>query len=49
VATFSTVSSFSIVAFDPETGEIGAAVQSRVFSVGNGELWAAAGLGAVAT
>ena len=31
---------FSILGFDPETGEIGAAVQSRVFSVGNGVLWA---------
>jgi uncharacterized Ntn-hydrolase superfamily protein len=40
---------FSILGFDPETGEIGAAVQSRVFSVGNGVLWAEAGIGAVAT
>ena len=40
---------FSILAFDPETGELGAAVQSRVFSVGNGVLWAEAGVGAVAT
>ncbi len=40
---------FSIIGFDPETGEIGAAVQSRVFSVGNGVLWAEAGVGAVAT
>jgi uncharacterized Ntn-hydrolase superfamily protein len=40
---------FSILAFDPETGEIGGAVQSRVFSVGNGVLWAEAGVGAVAT
>jgi uncharacterized Ntn-hydrolase superfamily protein len=40
---------FSILAFDPETGEIGAAVQSRVFSVGNGVLWAEAGVGAAAT
>ena len=40
---------FSILGFDPETGEIGAAVQSRVFSVGNGVLWAEAGVGAVAT
>ena len=29
---------FSILAYDPETGEIGGAVQSRVFSVGNGVL-----------
>jgi uncharacterized Ntn-hydrolase superfamily protein len=40
---------FSILAFDPETGEIGGAVQSRVFSVGNGVLWAEAGVGAAAT
>ncbi|MCX5755011.1 MAG: DUF1028 domain-containing protein [Gemmatimonadetes bacterium] len=40
---------FSIVAMDPVTGEIGAAVQSRVFSVGNGVLWAEAGVGVVAT
>src|SRR5262252_2854385 len=40
---------FSILGFDPETGEVGAAVQSRVFSVGNGVLWAEAGVGAVAT
>jgi uncharacterized Ntn-hydrolase superfamily protein len=40
---------FSILGFDPVTGEIGAAVQSRVFSVGNGVLWAEAGVGAVAT
>ncbi len=40
---------FSILAYDPETGEIGGAVQSRVFSVGNGVLWAEAGVGAAAT
>jgi uncharacterized Ntn-hydrolase superfamily protein len=40
---------FSIIGFDPATGEVGAAVQSRVFSVGNGVLWAEAGVGAVAT
>jgi len=40
---------FSILAYDPESGEVGAAVQSRVFSVGNGVLWAEAGVGAVAT
>ena len=45
----STPGTFSILGFDPETGEIGAAVQSRVFSVGNGVLWAEAGVGAVAT
>jgi uncharacterized Ntn-hydrolase superfamily protein len=40
---------FSILGFDTATGEIGGAVQSRVFSVGNGVLWAEAGVGAVAT
>ena len=42
-------STFSILAHDPKTGEIGGAVQSRVFSVGNGVLWAEAGVGAAAT
>jgi uncharacterized Ntn-hydrolase superfamily protein len=40
---------FSILGYDPETGAVGGAVQSRVFSVGNGVLWAEAGVGAVAT
>jgi uncharacterized Ntn-hydrolase superfamily protein len=40
---------FSILGFDPDTGEIGAAVQSRVFSVGNGVLWADANVGVAAT
>lgn len=43
------VATFSILGYDPETGEVGGAVQSRVFSVGNGVLWAEAGVGAVAT
>ena len=43
------VATFSILGFDPETGEIGGAVQSRVFSVGNGVLWGEAGVGMVAT
>ena len=46
---WNTVATFSILGFDPDTEEIGAAVQSRVFSVGNGVLWAEAGVGAVAT
>src|SRR5690606_35070282 len=33
------VATYSILGYDPETGEIGGAVQSRVFSVGNGVLW----------
>ena len=40
---------FSILGCDPDTGELGAAVQSRVFSVGNGVLWAEAGVGVAAT
>ncbi len=40
---------FSIVAFDPETEELGIAVQSRAFSVGSAVPWAEAGVGAVAT
>jgi len=43
------VATFSILGFDPESGEMGGAVQSRVFSVGNGVLWAEAGVGAAAT
>jgi uncharacterized Ntn-hydrolase superfamily protein len=43
------VATFSILGFDPATGEVGGAVQSRVFSVGNGVLWAEAGVGAAAT
>ena len=40
---------FSILGYDPATGELGAAVQSRVFSVGNGVLWAEANVGVAAT
>ena len=40
---------FSILGFDPQTGEVGGAVQSRVFSVGNGVLWADADAGVAAT
>lgn len=43
------VATFSILGYDPATGEVGAAVQSRVFSVGNGVLWGEAGVGVVAT
>lgn len=43
------VATFSILGFDPVTGEVGGAVQSRVFSVGNGVLWAEADVGVVAT
>jgi uncharacterized Ntn-hydrolase superfamily protein len=40
---------FSIVAADPESGEVGVAVQSRYFAVGNVVPWAKATVGAVAT
>jgi uncharacterized Ntn-hydrolase superfamily protein len=43
------VATFSILGYDPATGEVGGAVQSRVFSVGNGVLWGEAGVGMVAT
>jgi len=43
------VHTFSIVARDPATGEMGVAVQSHAFSVGSGVSWAEAGVGAVAT
>lgn len=43
------VATYSILGYDPETGEVGGAVQSRVFSVGNGVLWAEADVGVVAT
>jgi uncharacterized Ntn-hydrolase superfamily protein len=40
---------YSIVARDPETGELGVAVQSHWFSVGSIVTWARPGVGAVAT
>ena len=40
---------FSIVAFDSVTGELGVAVESKYFSVGRVVPWAEAGVGAVAT
>ena len=40
---------FSIVARDPVSGEMGVAVQSHWFSVGTSVSWAEAGVGAVAT
>ncbi len=43
------ISTFSIAARDPETGELGVAVASRFFAVGNVVPWAKAGVGAVAT
>ncbi|HEX8824786.1 MAG TPA: DUF1028 domain-containing protein [Archangium sp.] len=43
------VHTYSIVARDPETGDLGVAVQSHWFSVGSTVPWAEAGVGAVAT
>jgi len=40
---------YSIVARDPRTGELGVGVQSHYFSVGSVVPWAEAGVGAVAT
>jgi uncharacterized Ntn-hydrolase superfamily protein len=40
---------YSIVARDPSTGELGVAVQSHWFSVGSVVAWARAGVGAAAT
>ncbi len=43
------VATFSIVARDPATGDLGIAVQSKFFAVGAVVPWARAGVGAVAT
>ena len=43
------VHTYSIVARDPATGQLGVAVQSHWFSVGSVVSWAEAGVGAVAT
>jgi uncharacterized Ntn-hydrolase superfamily protein len=43
------VTTYSIVARDPETGQLGVAVQSHWFSVGSVVPWVKAGVGAVAT
>jgi uncharacterized Ntn-hydrolase superfamily protein len=43
------VATFSIVAVDPRTGELGVAVQSRFLAVGAVVPWAKAGVGAIAT
>ncbi len=43
------VSTYSIVAIDKESGEMGGAVQSHWFSVGSLVLWAEPGVGMVAT
>jgi len=43
------VATYSIVAYDPASGQMGVAVQSHWFSVGSTVTWAEAGVGAVAT
>jgi len=43
------VATFSIAAFDPGTGSLGVAVQSKFLAVGSIVPWARAGVGAVAT
>ena len=43
------VATFSIVGFDPATGDLGIAVESRFFAVGAVVPWAKAGVGAIAT
>jgi len=43
------VATFSIVAYDPETHDLGVAVQSRFLAVGAVVPWAKAGVGAIAT
>jgi uncharacterized Ntn-hydrolase superfamily protein len=48
-APFTPVTTYSIVARDSVTGEMGVAVQSHYFSVGPIVPWAEAGVGAVAT
>jgi uncharacterized Ntn-hydrolase superfamily protein len=42
-------STFSIAAFDPKTGDLGVAVESKFLSVGAVVPFAQAGIGAVAT
>src|SRR6185503_2883520 len=43
------VNTFSIVAHDPETGDLGVAVESKFFGVGSVVPWAKAKVGAIAT
>jgi uncharacterized Ntn-hydrolase superfamily protein len=49
VLAFPAGATFSIVAYDSMTQELGVAVQSRAFSVGMAVPWAEAGVGAIAT
>ena len=43
------IATFSIVGFDPESGELGVAVASKFLAVGSVVPWAKAGVGAIAT
>ena len=43
------VATYSIVAFDPASGDLGVSVQSRFFGVGSVVPWAKSGVGAIAT
>lgn len=43
------IATFSIVAFDPEQGDVGVAVQSKFLAVGSVVPWAEAGVGGLAT
>jgi uncharacterized Ntn-hydrolase superfamily protein len=43
------VATFSVVGFDPATGDLGIAVQSKFFGVGSVVPWAEANVGAIAT
>src|SRR5512147_997978 len=43
------VATFSIVGYDPQTGDLGIAVQSKFLAVGAIVPWARAGVGAIAT
>ncbi len=43
------IATYSIVALDPLTGDLGVAVQSKFFGVGTVVPWARAGVGAIAT
>ena len=43
------VATFSVVGFDPETGDLGVAVQSKFFGVGSVVPWAKTKVGAIAT
>lgn len=48
-ATDEIIATYSIVAFDPASGDLGVAVQSKYFGVGSVVPWAKAGVGAIAT